>query len=70
MMKGVSFFVTVAILALASSLASAYDPSPLQDFCVAINDIKSGGMYKTLSLLLAVVVLSIKFFQIYYKFVH
>ena len=69
-MKGVSFFVTVAILALASSLASAYDPSPLQDFCVAINDIKSGGMYKTLSLLLAVVVLSIKFFQIYYKFVH
>ena len=70
MMKGVSFFVTVAILALASSLASAYDPSPLQDFCVAINDIKSGGMYKTLSLLLAVVVLSIKFFQIYYKFEH
>ena len=70
MMKGVSFFVTLAILALASSLASAYDPSPLQDFCVAINDIKSGGMYKTLSLLLAVVVLSIKFFQIYYKFVH
>nr|XP_023915966.1 germin-like protein subfamily 1 member 7 [Quercus suber]POF06141.1 germin-like protein subfamily 1 member 13 [Quercus suber] len=42
MMKGVSFFVTVAILALASSLASAYDPSPLQDFCVAINDVKSG----------------------------
>ena len=70
MMKRVSFFVTLAILALASSLASAYDPSPLQDFCVAINDIKSGGMYKTLSLLLAVVVLSIKFFQIYYKFEH
>ena len=69
-MKGVSFFVTVAIFALASSLASAYDPSPLQDFCVAINGIKSGGTYKTLSLLLAVVVLSIKFFQIYYKFVH
>ncbi|KAK4589577.1 hypothetical protein RGQ29_020230 [Quercus rubra] len=42
MMKGVSFLVTVAILALASSIASAYDPSPLQDFCVAINDIKSG----------------------------
>ncbi|XP_075667863.1 germin-like protein subfamily 1 member 16 isoform X2 [Castanea sativa] len=33
--------MTVAILALASSFASAYDPSPLQDFCVAINDIKS-----------------------------
>nr|POF03196.1 germin-like protein subfamily 1 member 13 [Quercus suber] len=42
MMKGVSFHVTVAILALASSIASAYNPSPLQDFCVAINDIKSG----------------------------
>ena len=53
-MKGVSFLMTVAILALASSFVSAYDPSPLQDFCVAINDIKSGGMYKTLSLLLAV----------------
>ena len=48
-MKGVSFLATVAILALASSIASAYDPSPLQDFCVAINDIKSGGMYKTYS---------------------
>ena len=53
-MKGVSFLMTLAILALASSFVSAYDPSPLQDFCVAINDIKSGGMYKTLSLLLAV----------------
>ncbi|XP_030973086.1 germin-like protein subfamily 1 member 7 [Quercus lobata] len=42
MMKGVSFLVTVAILALASSIASAYDPSPLQDFCVATNNIKSG----------------------------
>ncbi|XP_030972349.1 germin-like protein subfamily 1 member 16 isoform X3 [Quercus lobata] len=41
-MKGVSFLATVAILALASSFVSAYDPSPLQDFCVAINDIKSG----------------------------
>ena len=48
-MKGVSFLATVAILALASSIASAYDPSPLQDFCVAINDIKSGGMYNTYS---------------------
>ena len=46
-MKAVSFLATMAILALASSIASAYDPSPLQDFCVAINDIKSGGMYKT-----------------------
>ena len=42
MMKGFSFLVTMAIFALAS----AYDPSPLQDFCVAINNFKSGGMYK------------------------
>lgn len=33
----------VAILAMAFSYASAYDPSPLQDFCVAINDTKNGG---------------------------
>ncbi|KAB1207184.1 Germin-like protein subfamily 1 member 7 [Morella rubra] len=31
------FFVTVLLFALACSLASASDPSPLQDFCVAIN---------------------------------
>ncbi|KAJ9681992.1 hypothetical protein PVL29_018061 [Vitis rotundifolia] len=42
MMKGVCFLVTVALLALASSLASASDPSPLQDTCVAINDPKDG----------------------------
>ncbi|XP_061370974.1 germin-like protein subfamily 1 member 7 [Gastrolobium bilobum] len=35
-MKAVYFLV--AILALASSVAYAYDPSPLQDFCVATND--------------------------------
>ncbi|KAF4355276.1 hypothetical protein CsatB_029056 [Cannabis sativa] len=37
-MKGTSFLLTLAILALAISFASAYDPSPLQDFCVAIDD--------------------------------
>ncbi|KAK7269099.1 hypothetical protein RIF29_21815 [Crotalaria pallida] len=31
-----------ALLALASSIAFSYDPSPLQDFCVAINDTRSG----------------------------
>uniref|UniRef100_A0A2N9JAW4 Germin-like protein n=1 Tax=Fagus sylvatica TaxID=28930 RepID=A0A2N9JAW4_FAGSY len=41
MTKGVTFLVTVALLALASSLTSAYDPSPLQDFCVAINNSNS-----------------------------
>ncbi|XP_059429955.1 germin-like protein subfamily 1 member 7 [Corylus avellana] len=43
MMKGVPkmLLLTVALLAWAFSLASAYDPSPLQDFCVAINDTSS-----------------------------
>ncbi|KAM7523196.1 hypothetical protein LguiA_013098 [Lonicera macranthoides] len=35
------FTLTIAILALASSLAYASDPSPLQDFCVALNDPKT-----------------------------
>ncbi|KAM7523206.1 hypothetical protein LguiA_013114 [Lonicera macranthoides] len=35
------FTLTIAILALASSLAYASDPSPLQDFCVALNDSKT-----------------------------
>ncbi|KAJ9681957.1 hypothetical protein PVL29_018046 [Vitis rotundifolia] len=38
MKKGVSFLVTVALIALVSSLASADDPSPLQDTCVAIDE--------------------------------
>ncbi|GLT87341.1 hypothetical protein SLE2022_054290 [Rubroshorea leprosula] len=33
---------TFALLALVSSLALAYDPSRLQDFCVALDDIKNG----------------------------
>ena len=37
--------VIVAILALATTLVSAYDPSPLQDFCVAINNTDSAGMH-------------------------
>ncbi|KAJ7968912.1 Germin-like protein subfamily 1 member [Quillaja saponaria] len=41
-MKAVQILLAVVLLALASSLASAYDPSPLQDFCVAINDTKNG----------------------------
>ncbi|XP_034680530.1 germin-like protein subfamily 1 member 13 [Vitis riparia] len=38
MKKGVSFLVTVALVALVSSLAFASDPSPLQDTCVAIDE--------------------------------
>jgi len=45
-MKVVYFLV--AILALASSLVSAHDPSPLQDFCVATKE-RDGGKYKQFS---------------------
>ncbi|XWS42633.1 hypothetical protein CRYUN_Cryun16bG0030600 [Craigia yunnanensis] len=42
-MKGIhSILVVFALLAFACSLASASDASPLQDFCVAINDTKNG----------------------------
>uniref|UniRef100_A0A6N2LWA8 Cupin type-1 domain-containing protein n=1 Tax=Salix viminalis TaxID=40686 RepID=A0A6N2LWA8_SALVM len=39
-MKGVHFLVAFVFLALAASFALASDPSPLQDFCVAIDDTK------------------------------
>ncbi|KAM3377836.1 hypothetical protein P3S68_010249 [Capsicum galapagoense] len=38
--------VTIAILALASSPSTASDPSPLQDFCVAVNDSKATGYFR------------------------
>ena len=44
MKKGVSFLVTVVLMALVSSLASASDPSPLQDTCVAIDEPKDAGI--------------------------
>ncbi|KAE8659987.1 Germin-like protein subfamily 1 member 7 [Hibiscus syriacus] len=44
-MKGVEFLVALVLFALASKLASASDPSPLQDFCVAVNDTKDGGVF-------------------------
>ncbi|CAL9020068.1 unnamed protein product [Prunus brigantina] len=41
-MEGVHFLTnTLAILAFATILVFASDPSPLQDFCVALNDTKS-----------------------------
>jgi hypothetical protein len=43
-MKRVHFLATFVFLALSASFAFASDPSPLQDFCVAINDAKDGGM--------------------------
>ncbi|KAE8677018.1 Germin-like protein subfamily 1 member 14 [Hibiscus syriacus] len=42
-MKGFHcFLVAFTLLAFACSLAMASDPSPLQDFCVAVKDIKDG----------------------------
>ncbi|XP_016192571.1 germin-like protein subfamily 1 member 17 [Arachis ipaensis] len=41
----ISLNFIVAFLALASSFASTYDPSPLQDFSVAVNDSKSVGIF-------------------------
>ncbi|XP_015582589.1 germin-like protein subfamily 1 member 13 [Ricinus communis] len=41
-MKAVNVLVAFVILALSSSFALAFDPSPLQDFCVASNDPKDG----------------------------
>ncbi|KAK2634499.1 hypothetical protein Ddye_029291 [Dipteronia dyeriana] len=41
-MQAIHFLLVFVVLALASSFASASDPSPLQDFCVAIDDYKNG----------------------------
>jgi hypothetical protein len=37
------FLITIILVALFSSSAYAHDPSPLQDFCVAVNDPKAAG---------------------------
>jgi len=44
-MNNFNFLTIIAIMALASSLAYASDPSPLQDFCVALNDSKVAGVF-------------------------
>ncbi|XP_011046613.1 PREDICTED: germin-like protein subfamily 1 member 16 [Populus euphratica] len=41
MMKVANLIAVFILLALASSFVTAYDPSPLQDFCVAIDDANS-----------------------------
>ncbi|KAF2289901.1 hypothetical protein GH714_039082 [Hevea brasiliensis] len=41
-MKGAHFLVAFLLLVLSSSYVFAYDPSSLQDFCVAINGSKDG----------------------------
>ena len=40
----VNTLACIAVLAMAFSLASASDPSPLQDFCVAVNDTNVVGI--------------------------
>ena len=45
-MKGYNLIAAFTILALASTFVTAYDPSPLQDFCVAIDDANSAGTFK------------------------
>ncbi|KAJ9681996.1 hypothetical protein PVL29_018064 [Vitis rotundifolia] len=42
--KGVSFLVAVALMALASCLAAAFDRSPLQDTYVAIDEPENAGI--------------------------
>jgi hypothetical protein len=49
-MKVANLLGALALLALASSFATAYDPSPLQDICVAINDTDSAGIHTDFSL--------------------
>ncbi|XP_054779396.1 germin-like protein subfamily 1 member 7 [Prosopis cineraria] len=44
-MKAVHLVLIIGLLAMASSGALAFDPSPLQDFCVAINETKTGGVF-------------------------
>jgi hypothetical protein len=53
-MKVVGMLMVSALLALASSFATAYDPSPLQDFCVGINDADSAGKSFLFSLTFAI----------------
>ncbi|XP_027164724.1 germin-like protein subfamily 1 member 7 isoform X4 [Coffea eugenioides] len=40
------FHIAAAILALVFTIVHASDPSPLQDFCVAVPDANAGGLNK------------------------
>ena len=48
---GASTLAYIVLLAMAFSVASASDPSPLQDFCVAVNDTNDSGKILMLFLL-------------------
>ena len=47
---GANTLAYIVLLATAFSVASASDPSPLQDFSVAVNDTKDTGKILILSL--------------------
>ncbi|KAH7543378.1 germin-like protein subfamily 1 member 7 [Ziziphus jujuba] len=44
-MQGAYLLSSFVVLALASSFVSASDPDPVQDFCVALNDSETGGLF-------------------------
>ena len=44
-------FLALAVLALATYIGCAYDPGPLQDFCVAIDDPKDIRTYISINYL-------------------
>jgi hypothetical protein len=55
-MKGFpNFLVALALMALASSLASAFDPAPLQDFCVAVNTSTDACMYTFFDIIVIII---------------
>lgn len=40
---GIQLVLFFGLLAIISLFAEAYDPDPLQDFCIAVNDTKTAG---------------------------
>ena len=41
--SGVQILLFFAFLTIASLSVEAYDPDPLQDFCIAVNDTEAAG---------------------------
>ena len=55
----------IVFWAMVVALASASDPSPLQDFCIAVNDSKTAGTYPFFSFEIKLEKIS---FSCHYKF--
>ena len=47
-MKSLSFLAILSLLALTLPLVISSDPSPLQDFCIGVNNPANGGMHMTI----------------------